>query len=180
MEEQLILVDENDNIVGHDEKMRVHKQGLLHRAFSVFIFNTEGHLLLQQRSKEKYHSPGLWTNTCCSHPRKGEQITDAVNRRLMEEMTITCPVEYLYKFTYKAPFDNGLIEYEIDHVFFGISDVLPVPHKEEVSDWKYMSPQNIITDLNTNPDTYTAWFKICFPHVYKISTNFLKTSLCTA
>ena len=119
MKEYLILVDEKDNELGSMEKLQVHEKGLLHRAFSVFIFNTKGELLLQQRASEKYHSPNLWTNTCCSHPRTGEKTTNAVERRLMEEMGMQCDTTFQFQFLYKAYFDNGLIEHELDHVYFG-------------------------------------------------------------
>src|SRR6187399_1825004 len=127
MEDYLILVDEQDKQYGKLEKQLVHELGLLHRAFSVFIFNKKGELLLQQRADEKYHSAGLWTNTCCSHPRFGEEIKDSVTRRLEEEMGMNCEMEFAFSFIYKSTFENGLTEHEFDHVFFGISDELPVP-----------------------------------------------------
>jgi isopentenyl-diphosphate delta-isomerase len=167
MEQMLILVDENDKQVGKLEKMEVHQLGLLHRAFSVFLFNTKGELLLQQRAECKYHSPSLWTNTCCSHPLDGEEMTNAIERRLNEEMGMKCAVEFAFSFKYKAEFDNGLIENEYDHVYFGVSDVLPVSNNSEVKDWKYVHLSELEKDIVLNPERYTEWLKICFPEVQK-------------
>lgn len=178
MSEYLILVDENDNQLGKMEKLEVHQSGLLHRAFSVFIFNSKSELLLQQRADEKYHSAGLWTNTCCSHPRFGEEIPDAINRRLKEEMGMSCKTESVFSFIYKITFDNGLTEHEYDHVYFGISDEMPVPEQSEVQSWKYMSLPDLETDIQLHPVRYTEWMKICLPELKKqVVVSLLKNSL---
>ena len=178
MNEFLILVDENDTPVGAQEKIIVHQQGLLHRAFSIFIFNTKGELLLQQRADDKYHSGGLWTNTCCSHPRFGEDIKFAVKRRLYEEMGLKTKSKFAFSFVYKAFFENGLIEYEYDNVFIGISDELPVTQSSEVKNWKYMSLPELAKEINMHPDEYTQWMKICLPRVKNYIENLLiKTHL---
>ncbi|MGI8581093.1 MAG: isopentenyl-diphosphate Delta-isomerase [Chitinophagaceae bacterium] len=165
MSEYLILVDENDNDLGKMEKLLVHQLGLLHRAFSVFIFNTKGELLLQQRADEKYHSAGLWSNTCCSHPKFGEDISGAIPRRLNEEMGIYCNTKFYFSFIYKAVFENGLTEYEFDHVYIGITDDLPVPEKSEVKNWKYISLKNLASCIDKHPEEYTKWIKICLPRL---------------
>lgn len=174
MPEYLILVDEKDKLCGKLEKLLVHQLGLLHRAFSVFIFNSKGVLLLQQRAEEKYHSGGLWTNTCCSHPRFGEEITLAIERRLMEEMGMSCKTNFAFKFTYKTKFENGLTEHELDHVYFGVTNDLPVPVKSEVKNWKYINIENLEKDIIMHPKNYTAWLKICFPQVKNYFNNFFK------
>ncbi|MDQ3193257.1 MAG: isopentenyl-diphosphate Delta-isomerase [Bacteroidota bacterium] len=167
MNEYLILVDENDRQLGKQEKLLVHQLGLLHRAFSVFVFNTKGELLLQQRADEKYHSPGIWTNTCCSHPNDGEELKDAVNRRLIQEMGMSCKTQFAFSFIYKVKFENGLTENEYDHVFFGVTDDLPKPEKQEVKDWKYISLTSLETEINQNPENYSEWMKICLPELRK-------------
>lgn len=177
MNEFLILVDENDNPVGAQEKISVHREGLLHRAFSVFIFNTKGELLLQQRADDKYHSAGLWTNTCCSHPRLGEDIDTAVRRRLFEEMGLKCKTNYAFNFIYKAVFENGLTEHEYDNVFWGITDELPVIERLEVKNWKYVSLQKLESDINEHPDEYTQWMKICLDRVINfVGNSFIKNN----
>jgi isopentenyl-diphosphate Delta-isomerase len=163
--EHVILVDENDIEIGQMEKLRAHESGDLHRALSVFLFNSKGELLLQQRALAKYHSPGLWTNTCCSHPRPGEQSKDAAVRRLQEEMGMSCLLEKSFDFIYRAEFENGLIEHELDHVFIGRSDNKPVINPAEVENWKYISKENLVADIHNNPDHYTVWFKICLQRV---------------
>ena len=165
MEEQVVLVDNFDNPLGIIDKMEAHTLGLLHRAFSVFIFNSKGELLLQQRALDKYHSAGKWTNTCCSHPKPYEDTANAANRRLMEEMGMKCEIEYAFNFIYKAEFDNELIEYEFDHVYFGTSDELPIINSNEVASFKYMKLEDLALDLVENPDLYTAWLKVCFENV---------------
>lgn len=162
MEDRVILVDERDNQIGTMEKLEAHLTGSLHRAFSVFIFNKQQELLLQQRALSKYHSAGMWTNTCCSHPKPGETLNDAANRRLQEEMGMQCELVYGFPFTYEAAFSNDLIEHEYDHVFFGHSDVLPIPNPEEVASYKYVSLAALEQELNENPEAYSAWLKICF------------------
>lgn len=165
MTELLILVDEKDNEIGFMDKLSVHEQGKLHRAFSLFIFNSKGELLLQQRADDKYHSPGLWSNTCCSHPRFGEKMKDAVNRRLKEELGFVCKMQHLFSFTYKTQFSNGLTEHEFDHVYTGITDDIPVPNAREVKDWRYISLQDLQKEITEWPDNYTEWLKICLPEV---------------
>lgn len=173
MNEQVILVDIDDNVLGTMEKMDAHVLGKLHRAFSVFIFNTSGELLLQQRALTKYHSGGKWTNTCCSHPRLGEETLDAANRRLLEEMGMKCDLQYAFNFTYKAELLDGIEEHEYDHVYFGISDELPVPDPEEVSAYKYLSMDVLSKDIKQNPNEYTEWLKICFKQVQESTKRLL-------
>jgi isopentenyl-diphosphate Delta-isomerase len=165
--EFLILVDEHDVPLGKMEKMEVHEKGLLHRAFSVFIFNTKGELLLQQRADGKYHSGGLWTNTCCSHPNFGEEINDAVKRRLIEEMGLSVPAEFAFSFIYRIAFNNGLTEHEFDHVFVGVSDTVPNPDPSEVKAWKYAGADSIRKELAENPALFTEWFRLCFDKVIR-------------
>jgi isopentenyl-diphosphate delta-isomerase len=167
MNEYLILVDENDREVGKMEKLLVHQLGLLHRAFSVFIFNEKNELLLQQRADNKYHSGGLWTNTCCSHPGFKENISDAVARRLNEEMKIKCKTEFAFSFIYQTKFENGLTEHEYDHVYLGITNDLPIPNTDEVNNWKYISIKDLEADINLQPNIYTNWFKLCLPRAIK-------------
>ena len=158
----VILVDENDVSIGSMEKMEAHEKALLHRAFSVFIFNEEGKVLMQQRALHKYHSGGLWTNTCCSHPYPGEETHNAALRRLNEEMGLEAELNFIFKFQYKASFDNNLTEHEIDHVFIGKSNTLPQINTEEVANFKYMDIVEIQADLKQNKDQYTVWFQIIF------------------
>jgi len=160
--EEVILVDSTDKALGLMEKMEAHRKGLLHRAFSVFIFNSNNELLLQQRAITKYHSGGLWTNSCCSHPRSGEEILQAGKRRLSEELGISCELKKAFDFIYKSELDNQLTEHEFDHVLFGKFDGEPVINTDEVESWKYMSIPDIQADIRTNPENYTEWFKICF------------------
>jgi len=165
--EQVILVDENDQPLGLMEKMEAHIKGEMHRAFSVFIFNEKGEMMLQQRALTKYHSPGLWTNTCCSHPRMGEETSEAAHRRMIEEMGFDCNFEEVFTFTYKSDVGQGLIEHEFDHVFIGRSDKTPKINPEEVNDWKFMSIDKIIEDIKRFPESYTVWFKIAFKELQK-------------
>ena len=164
-EELVILVDNQDNEIGVQDKLSVHQLGLLHRAFSVFIFNSTNELLLQQRADSKYHSPGLWSNTCCSHPKPGEKTIDACKRRLMEEMGMTCDLEFNFSFVYQCKFSNGLTEYEFDHVYIGISDELPVLNKCEVKDWKYITIRDLENEIEVKPENFTEWLKICLPRL---------------
>ena len=166
MEEEVILVDTNDVPIGTMSKMEAHEKAILHRAFSVFILNKEGQLMLQQRALSKYHSPGLWTNTCCSHQRLGETNIEAGTRRLQEEMGFKTPLKELFSFVYKATFDNGLTEHEFDHVILGYYDSEPIINHEEVTNWKWMNLEEIIKEIKTTPDNYTAWFKIIFDRFY--------------
>jgi isopentenyl-diphosphate delta-isomerase len=165
MNDELILVDENDSPLGKMDKLLVHQKGLLHRAFSVFIFNSKGELLLQQRADTKYHSGGLWTNTCCSHPRYGEELSEAVERRLMEEMGMKCETEFAFSFIYFAAFENGLSEHELDHVFVGTSDIAPTPNSAEVKNWKYINLASLEKDIEKHPKNYSEWMKICLPRL---------------
>ena len=158
--EYVILVNDNDMPLGAMEKMEAHERGKLHRAFSIFIFNTKGEMMLQKRAEDKYHSPGLWTNTVCSHPHPGEDTEEAAHRRLVEEMGFDCDLKELFSFKYKAKVGGGLVEHEYDHVFIGKTDKKPVPNPEEVSDWKYVSLEDVLADIKNNPDNYTEWFKI--------------------
>lgn len=171
MQEKVILVDANDTPIGEMEKMEAHRSGVLHRAFSVFVFNSKGELLLQKRAIGKYHSGGKWTNTCCSHPRPGESTPDAASRRLNEEMNMACPLDYVFGFTYKAEFENGLIEHEFDHVYFGTSDLEPLPDPEEVSDWKYENMDKLAQEIIGQPDQFTPWFRICFKEVHRFQAR---------
>jgi isopentenyl-diphosphate Delta-isomerase len=159
-QEYVVLVDEQDNEIGIAEKLEAHEKGLLHRAFSVFIFNEKGELLLQQRADHKYHSPNLWTNTCCSHPRQGEAVKDAAVRRLKEEMGLSLELEKKFDFIYKAEFDNNLTEHEFDHVFVGNTDQNPILNTEEAKSFKWKSISEIKHDMVLFPYSFTAWFKI--------------------
>lgn len=159
--ESVVLVDKHDRVVGMMEKLKAHQLGLLHRAISVFVFNSRGEMLLQRRASNKYHSGGLWTNTCCSHPKEGETVYAAANRRLREEMGLECELENKLSFIYKASFDNGLTEHEFDHVFTGATDELPKPDAKEVGEWKYVSIKEMIQDIKREPQKYTQWFRIC-------------------
>lgn len=164
-EEFVILVDEQDNEQGTMEKMQAHYEGKLHRAFSVFLFNEKKELLLQRRALTKYHSPGLWTNTCCSHPRKGEETVNAAIRRMKEEMGIEADVEKAYQFLYHSDVGQGLIEHELDHVFVGEFSGNPVINEEEVSEWKYASLTAIEEGMSSSPEEYTVWFRITFDSI---------------
>lgn len=163
--EWVVLVDPEDRPLGTMEKMEAHRLGVLHRAFSVFVFNSKGHLLVHRRAHDKYHSGGLWTNTCCSHPRPEEGVVDSAQRRLMEEMGMRCQLEPKFSFVYRADLDHGMIEHELDHVLIGYSDVPPVPNPEEVCETRYIPIPALEADLEAHPEKYTAWFKICFPEV---------------
>jgi len=169
-EEKVILVDKNDNQVGLMPKLEAHEKGVLHRAFSIFIFNSNYELLLQKRASSKYHSGGLWTNTCCSHPREGEDILDAANRRLDEEMGIKTSLRKVYDFIYKAELDNQLTEHEFDHVFYGVFDNDPILNEDEAEDFKWVDMETLNNDIIKNEDNYTVWFKIAFEYFY----NYLK------
>jgi len=165
-EEEVILVNEQDEQIGTMPKMEAHEKAVLHRAFSVFVMNDKGETMLQQRAAHKYHSPLLWTNTCCSHQRVGETNIMAGKRRLQEEMGFSVELKELFSFVYKAPFDNGLTEHELDHVMIGNSNEAPTINTDEVADWKWMKPSDIKKNIEQYPDLYTAWFKIIFERFY--------------
>jgi isopentenyl-diphosphate delta-isomerase len=165
-EEMVILVNQANEQLGTMPKMEAHEKGVLHRAFSVFVMNQAGEIMLQQRAAHKYHSPSLWTNTCCSHQREGESNIEAGVRRLKEEMGFETELKELFSFVYKAEFDNGLTEHELDHVMLGHYNKAPEINPEEVADWKWMSPEDIKSDMAENPESYTAWFKIIFERFY--------------
>lgn len=168
---EVILVNEQDEPIGTMEKIEAHEKALLHRAFSVFIFNDKGDLLLQKRAAAKYHSPGLWTNTCCSHPRPGFELEAEAKQRLQEEMGFTTDIEKAFDFIYKAPFDNGLTEYEFDHVFIGRYQGDVVPNPAEVSDYCYKPVPDILQSMQDQPHLYTAWFLIALPRLAEYLAN---------
>jgi|SRR5690606_11430795 len=163
----VLLVNEQDKPIGEMEKLAAHEQGHLHRAFSVFIFNEEDELLLQQRADEKYHGAGLWTNTCCSHPQMNEIVLESAKKRLQFEMGIDCDLQWVYSFIYKEKVENNLIEHEFDHVFKGYSNEKPMPNLNEVKDYKWMSISDIFSDMANNPKQYTVWFKKALPELVK-------------
>lgn len=169
-EEEVILVNDADEPIGTMPKMEAHQKGLLHRAFSVFVMNDAGELLLQQRAKQKYHSAGLWTNTCCSHPRKGESTVAAAKRRLNEEMGFATELDEVFSFIYKTAFENGLTEHEYDHVFLGRYNSIPQVNPEEVEDWKWMMPAQVKVDILEHPERYTVWFMLIFERFYEYIT----------
>jgi len=164
-EEMVVLVDEQDRPIGLQEKLQAHVEGRLHRAISVFLFNDKGEMLLQRRSFSKYHSGGLWTNACCSHPRAGEELQAAATRRLKEEMGIEVSVEKVFDFIYQVSLEKGLTEHEFDHVFVGIFNEEPVLNLDEADDWKWISPEELELDVTKHPENYTAWFKMIFKKV---------------
>ena len=166
IEEQVILVNEKDEQIGLMSKLEAHQKAVLHRAFSVFILNKKGELMLQQRAAHKYHSPLLWTNTCCSHQRDSESNIEAGKRRLFEEMGFVCELKEVFSFIYKAPFDNGLTEHELDHVMVGEYEESPIINKEEVNDFKWMTLEAVKSNMETQPEIYTEWFKIIFENFY--------------
>lgn len=166
-EELVVLVDEKNQKIGLMPKMEAHEKACLHRAFSVFVMNDQGELLLQQRAASKYHSPLLWANTCCSHQRDGESNLDAGKRRLQEEMGFVTELKEVFSFVYKAPFDNGLTEHELDHVMLGSYNGTPTINKEEVESYKWMTPSKVKEDMRKQPEIYTAWFKIIFEKFYE-------------
>ena len=160
MDEKVILVDENDCEIGTAEKLEAHREAKLHRAFSIFVFNSQGRLLLQKRAKEKYHSGGLWTNTCCSHPRPGQPLEKEVYRKLIQEMGFECELQKVFEFTYKVKLENDFSEHEYDHVFVGTFDGEPSPRPQEVEDWKWIDPEALREDVQRNPEIYSHWFQI--------------------
>jgi len=167
MAEFVVLVDASGKPTGLEEKMAAHEKGLLHAAFSVFVFNKKGELLPQQRASGKYHSGGLWTNTCCSHPRKGEDAARGAHRRLREEMGFDCPLREVYSFTYKAKLDHGLTEHEFDHVFFGDYDGPVNPNLEEVDEYRWISLDALEKEVKAKPGEFTEWFKVTLPEMLR-------------
>ncbi len=162
--DQVILVDEFDNARGSMDKMEAHQKGILHRAFSIQLINSRGELLLQKRAHSKYHSGGLWTNTCCSHQHPQQPPEQTIQQRLMDEMGINTPLTFAYKFIYKTDLDHQLIEYEWDHVYIGYFDGIPVLNREEAEDWKLVRLDQLILDINSDPQQYTFWFKLIAQH----------------
>jgi isopentenyl-diphosphate Delta-isomerase len=162
--EKIVLVDTHDNTIGSMEKLEVHRKGLLHRAYSILIFNSRGELLLQKRAASKYHSGGLWSNACCSHPTPDETLADATRKRLRHEMGIDIQPEFAFKFIYRCELDKGLIEHELDHVFRGFFDGTPFVNPNEVEDWKFMHIKTLLGDLKSNPEKYTIWFNHIMNH----------------
>ncbi len=163
----VILVDQHDNQTGIMEKMEAHQEGVLHRAFSVFIFDSRGRMLLQQRAATKYHGGLLWTNACCSHPYPGEETSDAANRRLDEELGFSTPLREIFSFTYRAEVENGLVEHEYDHVFAGSYESGIFPDEMEVASWRYETLETIKKELEDKPERFTTWFRIAFPSIEK-------------
>ncbi|MEN9421865.1 MAG: Isopentenyl-diphosphate Delta-isomerase 2 [Bacteroidota bacterium] len=169
-DEYVVLVDEQDQEIGQMEKMEAHRLGLLHRAFSILLFNSKGELLLQQRAAHKYHSPLLWTNTCCSHQRPGETTLIAAERRLREEMGMSAPMQTAFSFLYKANLDQGLSEHELDHVVFGYTNQDPIINPEEVQSFQWITIDQLSQQLKNNPQTLTVWFQILLEqHLEKIT-----------
>ncbi len=162
--DSVILVDKEDNAIGIMEKMEAHEKGQLHRAFSVVVFNSQGEMLIQKRAAKKYHSGGLWTNSCCSHPTPTEEIELTVKKRLRYEMGIELSPQFIYKFVYQTNLDQNLIEHEVDYVFKGIYDGVPSVNAEEVEDWKFISIADLVNEMAANPDQYTYWFKLIVNH----------------
>ena len=169
MKDQVILVNPEDNPIGYMEKIEAHQKGLLHRAISVFIFNERKEMLIQRRALSKYHTPGIWSNTACSHPRKNETTMEAADRRLFEEMGLKTTLNYGFKFLYKAEFNNGLIEHELDHVFFGFSNEKPSLNISEVCDFKYLNKGNIEKMILQQPDIFSPWFKLTYKKVFDLA-----------
>jgi isopentenyl-diphosphate delta-isomerase len=165
MEDKVILVDANDQEIGSAEKSKAHREGALHRAFSIFVFNADGKLLLQKRTIRKYHSGGLWSNTCCSHPRLHEPLVEAAHRRLGEEMGINCELGEIFSFTYKVQFADDLFEHEYDHVLVGQYEGEPTPSPEEVDDWMWIDLKGLREDIQQHPDRYTYWLRLCIDRV---------------
>ncbi len=176
MTEKVILVDESDRETGTEEKIKAHKDGNLHRAFSIFVFNSKGDMLLQKRAKSKYHSGGLWTNTCCSHPRPGESLEEATHRRLKEEMGFDCELKKAFSFIYKADLDHGLKEHELDHVFIGIYNGDVHPNPEEADDFKWIDVKTLTEDIQKHKEAYTVWFRIALEKVIEYYKNSVLSS----
>lgn len=173
MENLIALVDINDKVIGYDDKMVVHRKGLLHRAFSIIVFNNKGQILLQRRALGKYHSAGLWTNTCCSHLHKEVEMETFVHQRLVEEMGFDCELKFIKTFHYRIDFQDGMIENELDHVYVGRFDSSPKPNPAEVCDWRWVNVDELYNDIQTNPDKYTYWFKYMLENHHEIFKNYL-------
>lgn len=171
MNQQLILVNEKDEEIGYGDKLPVHQNAQLHRAFSIFVLNSKNQLLLQKRAYHKYHSGGLWANTCCSHPIKGEEQERTIHRRLIEEMGFDCDLKHLFHFIYRAELDHGLTEYEYDHVYVGNFEGQPKPDPEEVCEWKWMDVDHVRDDILKNPMEYTYWIRQAFEQFYAIQMD---------
>jgi isopentenyl-diphosphate delta-isomerase len=165
MSAEVVLVDAHDEPVGVADKLEAHEQGWLHRAFSVFVFDPEGRLLLQQRNVNKYHSGALWSNTCCSHPNPGESVEEAAQRRLQEEMGFRCPLDAAFTFTYRAVLSDTMIEHEYDHVLIGRAAPTVRPNADEVQDWRWAAPNELMADVAAHPERYTAWFRMAVERV---------------
>jgi isopentenyl-diphosphate delta-isomerase len=179
--DQVVLVDEHDREIGLEEKLSAHKRGVLHRAISVFVFNSRGQTMLQQRADSKYHCAGLWSNTCCSHPFKGETVLESAHRRLREEMGFDCDLEEAFSFIYKANVGHGLTEHELDHVIFGIYDGEPSMNRSEAKDWKWSYLNALKEDAKKNPESYTPWLKILLDGaLIKTADAFLETKVSTS
>jgi len=165
--DHVILVDTNDREIGTALKLPAHEAGSLHRAFSIFVFDSKGRVMLQRRAVEKYHSGGLWTNTCCSHPRPGESTDAAAHRRLQEEMGFDCPLKHAFHFIYRAELDHGLTEHEFDHVYFGRFDNDPVLNRAEACEWRWIAPDDLDAEIAAAPERFTVWFKIAWIELQK-------------
>lgn len=175
--EEVILVDACDHPIGAAEKRAAHESGLLHRAFSIIVYDRAGRMLLQQRARSKYHSGGLWSNTCCSHPRPGEDTEQAAHRRLIEEMGFDCQLERVHEFVYRVEVDNGLIEHEYDHVFVGRCDASPRHHPDEVEAWCWIDPNDLQREAERRPEHFTYWFKRCLAELSKLSLPGLRLAI---
>lgn len=168
MSEYIIIVDEQDRVVGTMEKLEAHRLGILHRAFSVLIFNQQSEVLLQRRAKKKYHSPGLWSNTCCSHQRERETLEEAVSRRLQEELGFTCVCKEVYCFQYRVEFNNGLIENEMDHVFLGFYDGIVTPNKDEIDEFRWVNLNELKQEMKEKPEQFTFWFQLLMEQIIEL------------
>lgn len=174
----VVLVDSQDNELGKMEKLEAHEKGLLHRAFSIFLFNSKGEMLIQQRSLSKYHSPGLWTNACCSHPAPNESIIQAGNRRLKEELGLSTELVDAFNFEYRETFENNLTEHELDHVLVGYSEENPILNQEEAKDYRWITWANLLKEIDLNPENFTIWFKIILTkHIEKLQKELCHESM---
>lgn len=175
--EYIITVDAQDREKGYMEKLDVHKKGILHRAFSLMVFNDKGEVLLQKRARGKYHSPGLWSNACCSHQRMGESLTEAVGRRVQEELGFTCQYKEVFKFIYQVMFDNGLMEYEIDHVFFGYYNGNVIPNGDEVEEVRWIDWDSLKKEMEDHPERFTYWFRVLMDQPEMLSKDKLMSGV---